>query len=55
MWSGLSLDKLLVNQMVNKFPIFYGTWRLITVFRRTRHLALSLAVQIHFSPSLKLI
>jgi len=31
------LDKLIVAQLVKKFPAFYGTWRLISVFTRICH------------------
>jgi hypothetical protein len=35
------LEKLIVTHLVKKFPKFYGTWRFITVFRCSHHLALA--------------
>jgi hypothetical protein len=40
-WSRGLLEKLRVSQLVKKFPAFYGTWRFIIAFTRTRHLSLS--------------
>jgi hypothetical protein len=34
------LKKLMVTQLVNKFPAFYGTERLITMFTTAHHLSL---------------
>jgi hypothetical protein len=39
-WSRV-LEKLIVDQLVKKFPAFHGTRRFITVFTRTRHRFLS--------------
>jgi hypothetical protein len=35
------LDKLIVTQLVNRFLVFYGTRRVITVFIRARQWSLS--------------
>jgi hypothetical protein len=35
----LLLEKLTGSQLVKKFPAFYGTRKLITVFTRTCHLS----------------
>ena len=43
-WSRVLLEKLTVSQLVKKFPIFYGTQRLITPFTRVHHLSLSWAL-----------
>jgi len=45
------LDKLIVSQLVKKFPAFYGTPRFITVFITTSHWSLSWARWIHSTPS----
>jgi len=37
-WSRVLLEKLNGSQLVNKFPTFYGTRRLITKFTSARHL-----------------
>jgi hypothetical protein len=34
-------EKLIVPQLVKKFPAFYGTLNLITVFTTVHHLSLS--------------
>jgi len=34
-------EKLIVTQLAKEFPIFYGIWRLTTVFTRHRHWSLS--------------
>jgi hypothetical protein len=39
-WSRVIFEKL-VTQLVKKFPVFYGTLRLIAVFMRVRHCSLS--------------
>jgi hypothetical protein len=39
-WSTV-LEKLHGSQLVNKFPVFYGTPSFITAFTSTRHLSLS--------------
>jgi hypothetical protein len=36
-WSRILLEKLLVGQLVKKFPSFYATRCPITVFKRARH------------------
>jgi hypothetical protein len=43
LWGRDLLEKLIVTQLVKKFPAFYGTWRFITVFTRARHWSLSWA------------
>ena len=40
-WSRVLLEKLTGLELVKKFPAFYGTRRLITVFTSARHLSLS--------------
>jgi hypothetical protein len=35
-YSSFLLEKLIVAQLVRKFPAFYGTGRFITVFTRAR-------------------
>ena len=35
------LEKLMVSQLVKKFPAHYGTRRFITAFTSARHLSLS--------------
>jgi hypothetical protein len=42
-WSRVLLEKLIVTQLVKKFPTFYGNRRFITVFTTARHLSLSCA------------
>ena len=39
--SKVLLEKLRVHQLVKKFPTFYGTQRLITIFTTVHHLSLS--------------
>jgi hypothetical protein len=39
----LTLEKLIVTQLIKKFPAFHGAWRFITVFTRTHHWSLSWA------------
>jgi hypothetical protein len=39
--SRVLLEKLVVIQLVKKFPTFNGTWRFITVFAKARHWSLS--------------
>jgi len=41
-WSRVLLEKLIVSELVKKFPAFYGTWRFITAFTNACHLSLSL-------------
>jgi hypothetical protein len=45
------LKKLMVSQLVKKFPAFHGTRRFITVFTTARHWSLSCATSIEFTPS----
>jgi len=40
-WNRILLEKLLVTQLVKKFPAFYGIRKFITVFTRVRHWSLS--------------
>jgi hypothetical protein len=40
-WSRVLLEKLIVLQLVKKFPAFYGTRRFITAFITAHHLSLS--------------
>jgi ABC-type maltose transport system permease subunit len=39
-WIGVLLGKLLVSQLVKKFPTFNRTRRLITVFTTTRYMSI---------------
>jgi hypothetical protein len=48
--SRVLLEKLIVLQLVKKFPAFYGTRRFITAFTSTRHLSLSWASSIQSMP-----
>jgi hypothetical protein len=41
--SRVRLEKLIVSQVVNTFPAFYGTRRFFTVFTRARHWSVSWA------------
>lgn len=41
------LGKLTVSELVNKFPMFYGSQRLISMFTRACHLSLSSGRSIH--------
>jgi len=45
------LEKLIVTQLVKRFPAFYGTRRFITVFARARHWPLSCSRCIQSTPS----
>jgi hypothetical protein len=45
------LEKLIVSQLVTKFPMFYRTWRFITVFITACKWSLPLARQIQSTPS----
>jgi hypothetical protein len=40
-WSRFILEKLVVTQVVEKFPAFHGTGSFITVFTRSCHWSLS--------------
>jgi len=44
--SQVLLEKLMVTQLVQKFPTFWGTQRFITMFTRTYHWSLSWARRI---------
>jgi len=46
-WNRVSLGKLIVTQLIKKFPDFNGTWRFMTVFIRVFHWSLSWARSIH--------
>jgi len=48
------LEKLTGFQAVKKFPVFYGTRRLITTFTSSRHLSLSWASSIQSKPHIPL-
>jgi len=50
-WGKVLLVKLAVPQLVKKFPIFYCTWSLITVFTRAHHCALFWVRWIQFTSS----
>ena len=45
-WSRVILEKLIVSQLVKKFPAFYGTRRFITAYTSACHLYLSWASSI---------
>ena len=45
------LDKLIVSQLVKKFPTVCETQRFITIFIRAGHLSLSWARSVQFIPS----
>ena len=49
-WSRVPLEKLIVSQLVKKFPAFYGIRRFITAFTSASHLPLSWASSIQFMP-----
>ena len=40
-WNRVLLEKLIVSQLVKKFPAFYGTRRFVTAITGARHLSLS--------------
>jgi hypothetical protein len=40
-WSSVLLEKLIVTQLVEKFPTMYGSRRLITVFTGAIHWSIS--------------
>jgi hypothetical protein len=50
-WGSILLAKLTVTQLFEKFPIFYGTLRFITVFTTACHWSLSWARCIQCTPS----
>jgi hypothetical protein len=37
------LEKLIICKLVNKFPVFHGSWRMITIFALAHHWSLSWA------------
>ena len=49
-WKRILLVKLIRSQLVKKFPAFYGTRRLITVFTSDRHLSIYCASSIQSTP-----
>jgi hypothetical protein len=49
-WSKVLLEKLTGSQLVKKFPAFYGTRRIITVFTSACHLSLSWASSVQSIP-----
>jgi hypothetical protein len=50
-WSWALIEKLPIVQLLQNFPAFYGTRRLITVFTRALHWSLSWARSIQSIPS----
>ena len=50
-WSTVYLEKLRVPWVVKKFPTFYGTWRLITMFTTTHHLSIYYSRWMKSTPS----
>jgi hypothetical protein len=34
-WSRVLVEKLIITQLVKKFPTFYGSQRFLTTFKRT--------------------
>jgi hypothetical protein len=46
LWSKVVLQKLVVSQLVMKFPTFYGNRIFITVFTRTQQLSLGHSLRI---------
>ena len=49
-WSRVFLEQLTSSQLVKKFPAFYGTPKLMTVFTSARHLSLSWHSSIQSTP-----
>jgi len=49
-WSRFLLEKLTRFQLLKKFPVFYGSRRLITTFTSAHHLSLSWASSIQSMP-----
>jgi len=45
------LEKLIITQLVKKFPTFYGIWRFITMFPRTCYWFLFWSSWIQSTPS----
>ena len=50
-WNGALLEKLLISELVKKFPAFYGIGCFITAFTKARQLFLSRARSIQFTSS----
>jgi hypothetical protein len=50
-WNRVSLEKLIVDMIGSKFPVFYETQRCISMFTRTRYWTLSYARLIHVKNS----
>jgi len=50
-WSRVLLEKLIIPQLVKKFPAFYVTRRFIILFPRAHHLSLFWVRCIHSTPS----
>jgi hypothetical protein len=50
-YSAVSLENLIVGQLVKTFPAFYGTWRTSTVFKTKNHWTWSRARWIYSMPS----
>jgi len=44
LWRRVLLGKLIVNQLVKKSPVFYGTLRFIIMFTEGRHWTLPRAM-----------
>jgi hypothetical protein len=51
-WGIVLLEKLVVTQLVRKFPAFYGTRRFTIVFTTARHWSISWTRCFHFAPCL---
>jgi hypothetical protein len=45
------LEMFIITQLVKKLPVFYGTWKFITVFTKVHHWAFSWVRWIHFTSS----
>jgi hypothetical protein len=52
-WSRVLLEKLILTQLVKKFPSNYGTWRFITVFTTACHWSLFWARWIQLTNSME--
>jgi hypothetical protein len=50
-WSWALLEKPPIMQLLKNFPVFYGTWRFITVLKRTLHWSISWVTSIQSIPS----
>ena len=49
-WGRVLSEKLIIPQLIKKFPTFYGTPRFVTTFTSTCHLSLSWSWQIQSMP-----